>query len=357
MSTYEHPDRDEINYHAGTGVRHVKSALMQRSFKAIHLGVQFHQANHEADLLLAVFIQHMCTRRNVDISTVRCDTSIVKQEIGDFMTDKIDSFTVTYADGPFSSEVEDEVALMCICRSPWIEGSTFVVIYGEKQKLFNSHICFKCHIWYHLFCLSHCGVTSPKRGHDFLCPNCALPPTVPWTHPKYTNTCTSDNFLTILLLACLNNKNFINEIGLSEAECVIKAGISQMIKGEIQEGKGEILSFLQSKVRTREVHDCWGNDYDQCLTVLHHIWKLYIKMRCSSTCCPKAVQERYPVGFNIQPTSMANSSFSQQIAEQFPRPGQKYGYCGAKFTSDGIDPNGVPAAKAAAIRSCHSQYI
>ena len=79
----------------------------------------------------------------------------------------------------------EKVVLYCLCQSPWIEGTTSKAIYGKDQKEFNSHACVKCENWFHKHCLHVCGIKPPKRTQDFICPNCTIPPRVPWTHPKY----------------------------------------------------------------------------------------------------------------------------------------------------------------------------
>ena len=69
--------------------------------------------------------------------------------------------------------------------------------------------------WFHKQCLLDCNIKSPKRNEDFICPKCQKPPTVPLHHSKYVNTCTSDNFLTVPLLHCLQNKTFLVQVHLN----------------------------------------------------------------------------------------------------------------------------------------------
>ena len=65
----------------------------------------------------------------------------------------------------------------------------------------------------------------PKSNHDFICPECTLPATIPWYNEIYKNTCTSDNILSILLLYFRQHPELISAIGSSPSELSLKAGI------------------------------------------------------------------------------------------------------------------------------------
>ncbi len=61
-----------------------------------------------------------------------------------------------------------------------------------------------------------CHVDVPKISQDFICPNCKIP----WHNRKYRNTCISDNFLDTILIHSMQNPNFLECLGSSEAEHV-----------------------------------------------------------------------------------------------------------------------------------------
>lgn len=88
--------------------------------------------------------------------------------------------------------------------------------------------------WFHYHCLRACGVKRPKKTNDFVC---EIPPTIPWRHEKYTNTCTADNFLAVLLAHCHQHSNFLEKMGSSAAEVALKAGLAMMLQGNVYKGK------------------------------------------------------------------------------------------------------------------------
>ena len=302
MSTYKKPDISELNYHAGTALRYITSLT---SIKIVYLGVQFAEGNEDA--LLAALLLHMCAKPECDITTVRCNVSSVLQSIHTFVHKSMVDITFSYTDQCFTANKEEQVPLICICRSPWIEGTTSKAIYGEKQRFFNCHAFCRCGNWFHVFCLSKCKITPPKRTHDFLCPFCQIPPTVPWTHPVYTNTCTSDNFLMIVLLTCLQVESFFENIGTNAAECAMKAAISQMMKGKLEEGKSTILDYIGVQIS----NNCWGSEFCQCLTVFHDVWKLRLSLQCTSASCSNLImKDRFPTSFSLYSPTRTGKSFS-----------------------------------------------
>ena len=331
MSTYKYPDSAELEFHAGTATRHKNTP----SITAQHIGVQF--AERDEDILLAALLFHACWKPTYDLSKVRCNPIRMGHELEAFMEGKISHLSFKYAKKPYSTTKEESVPLLCICHSPWIEGSTSKAIYGKMQREFNMHICCECGNWFHKYCLSSCGINPPKKTHDFICPDCKIPPTIPWTHSKYTNTCTSDNFFTILLLHCYQHSGFLEKIGCSAAELALKAAVSDMLKGNIDNGKTKILNYIKSVIGTKDnTNCCYGSEYEQCLQVFKQIWKLSLTLMCDSPHCPTPMKSRYPVGFNFRLPD-EESSFMTQIQNQFPSVGYPHGYCGAKFGDDKPD--------------------
>ena len=62
-----------------------------------------------------------------------------------------------------------------------------------------------------------------------------------WNHKEFTNTCTSDNFLTILMFYCQQHPTFLSRLGSSDLESTLKARISLINKSNITEGKSFML--------------------------------------------------------------------------------------------------------------------
>ncbi len=100
---------------------------------------------------------------------------VLKKELNQFMNGIIDWFSFACEPGSFGKSKGDNVPLICICQTPWIEGSTSKAVYREKQKQFNSHRCCTCLRWFHYYCLSMCHVDVPQ---DFNCPNYMIPLTL-----------------------------------------------------------------------------------------------------------------------------------------------------------------------------------
>ena len=139
---------------------------------------------------------------------------------------------------------------------------------------------------------------NPFTKHQiFLPPNFAGPLCMCYsmrTHAHVSdvlvNTCTSDNFLTILLLHCKQYEGFLQSaLGCSTVEDTLKAAVTLMIRGKIYEGKTVFLNMLQSAVNLAYDHgkyDCYGGENDKCLCLFTHIWKIVVKQRCTSVHCP-----------------------------------------------------------------------
>ena len=107
-----------------------------------------------------------------------------------------------------------------------------------------------------------------------ICLQCKIPATVPWSHPKYANTCTCDNFLTLTLFQFQQDSNFLTKIGTSPSEMVLKAALSVMANGDIENGKAIMLDHLNLVIGfpKKEKFDCYGSEYDKCLQVFRAIW-------------------------------------------------------------------------------------
>ena len=121
------------------------------------------------------------------------------------------------------------------------------------------------------------------------------------------------------------------KIGSSHAECVLKASLTDIIKGDVDKGKTRILDFLQAETKKGSVN-CWGSEYDRCLVMFRNVWKVYLSMQCTSTSCPNPIpKSRYPMGFSLYLLDSVDANFSDQIAGQFPTLGHRHGYCGEKF--------------------------
>ena len=227
----------------------------------------------------------------------------------------------------------DRVRLYCYCHTPWIEGTTSYAVYGDKQKDYNAYNCSGCDNWFHKYCLLACHIPIPKRKSDFLCKGCEIPETVPWNHENFVNTCTSDNFLTILLLHCKQYECFLqSSLGFSSVEDTLKAAITLMIRGKIYEGKTMFLKMLESTVNLEYNHrkyDCYGGENNRCLCLFTHIWKIAVKQKCMSVHCPVNGKDitKYLSSFSF-------SSCAENLNEVFPNPQTQVGYCGAEFHSE-----------------------
>ena len=106
--------------------------------------------------------------------------------------------------------------------------------------------------------------------HDFVCPTCQIPSTIPWAHSNYTNTCTSDNILTILLLHCHEIPTFIECIGNSPAEKALKAALCTMLDGDVHNGKTIMLDHIKSVLPLKTCGkkiNCFGSEYSNFVQI------------------------------------------------------------------------------------------
>lgn len=160
-----------------------------------------------------------------------------------------------------------------------------------------------------------------------------VPDTPQWNHRDFINTCTVDNFLTILLLYLKQNPLFMSCIGDSEAEEVLKSGMLEMLKGNLPTGKAMLLHYICSELCVPQIKgkfDLYGGEYSRCLCLFSDIWKLSIHYVCTSPHCPDGNKpvRRIPSTFSF---SMNALPFQSQMDEQFPSQGSNHGYCGAMF--------------------------
>ena len=179
--------------------------------------------------------------------------------------------------------------------------------------------------------LAACHIPIPKHKVDYLSMNCEIPATIQWNHEGFNNTCTSDNFLTVLLLHCKQYDKFLlSALGCSTVEDTLKASITLMMKGKVYEGKTVFLHTLSSAVNPPYDHqryDCYGGRNDKCLCLFTHIWKTVVRQRCTSLHCPANNAE--------VPKYLSSFAMVSCTEDLFPQPRtQPVGYCGAEFHSE-----------------------
>ena len=331
VSVYAEPDIVELNYHAGTACRTVAQSVVTE-----HVGVRFYDPEI-ADAITAVFLISVCLDRGLNLAKVNLDTQATLQYLQHFlsMTTANNTLHVSTEPKEFSSSRVDKVDLYCFCLTAWIDGSTSQAIYGKLQKQYNAYQCSKCDNWFHKACLIKLHIPVPARRGIFVCSKCTVPFTIPWNHKEFTNTCTSDNFLTILMLYCQQHSAFLSQLGSSDLEATLKASIQLMNKGNITEGKSLMLKKAHEKLNfKREKNgklDCYGTEESAFVP----IWKLQFVCQCTSDFCPtkNCLKIRHQTTFSLP----EHSSDTQSI---FPSPGDLMGYCGAEFSTK--PPNNVP---------------
>lgn len=211
-----------MEYLAG---RHLNLKL-HRTFIARHTGVQFCDNENDADLVTAFLLFAVCSQPKTDLGEVRVILSTMSEQLHSFMTGYKPSLQIEVVSGRFCKTKVVTVQLLCDCFIPWIEGSTSAAIYGTRQKEFNMHLCCKCKMWYHSYCLSKLGISPPNRRVQFMCHHCTVPMTLEWGAETFTNTCTVDNFLTTLMLHCKEHPGYLSTVlNVSDSEDVLKTGI------------------------------------------------------------------------------------------------------------------------------------
>ena len=189
-----------------------------------------------------------CKYPSQELENVRYDIDSSKLDVFNFMESGDVDLNFNIAKKGYCKTIVNKVTLICICNTPWIEGSTSAAIYGEMQQEFNAHCCLKCNKWYHTYCLKYYNLSLPSKKTNFVCMHCEIP-SLPWHHEQYSNTCTVDNFLTIMLLYARQNPSFLSKFGASEVEDNLKSGLLLMMKGKLQEGKNICSSIFTIKVK------------------------------------------------------------------------------------------------------------
>ena len=210
VSAYNEPDRMELNYHAGIATRTlVQSALV------FHASIQCFNTDY-ADVITAVLLIGVCMDEHLDLSKVKLNNEDAIRWLHNFLSLKEVKLNDKMFDLCTKSEEKpemDEVQLHCFCLTPWIDGSTSKAIYNTQQKDYKAYQCCICLDWFHKACLVKLYVSIPKRQEEFVCSRCTIPTTLKWNHSDFTNTCTSDNFLTILMLYCQQHPQFLSHFG------------------------------------------------------------------------------------------------------------------------------------------------
>ena len=110
-----------------------------------------------------------CKFHMQDLEKVRIDTDSSKCDILNFMKAGDVSVGLKFETAKigYCKTIANKVTSICICNTPWIEGSTSTAVYGEMQEEFNAHNCLKCNEWYHeshsLPQVLQCFITIKKR--------------------------------------------------------------------------------------------------------------------------------------------------------------------------------------------------
>lgn len=108
-----------------------------------------------------------------------------------------------------------------------------------------------------------------------------------------------------------------------------------MLDGDIHKGKTIILDYIQSVISldyNGTKYHYHGTKYGMFLWAFHYVWKLSMVHHCDLSHCPQVSSSRYPVNYNLLPSSQ---SFSQQIKKHFPLVGETIeSYCSMEFHVD-----------------------
>ena len=100
--------------------------------------MQFTDHRH-ADLCTAVLLLVACKFPMQDLEKVRIDTNSSKCDILNFMKAGDVGLKFETAKKGYCKTITNKVTSICICNTPWIEGSTSTAVYGEMQEEFNAH--------------------------------------------------------------------------------------------------------------------------------------------------------------------------------------------------------------------------
>ena len=321
----------ELNYHVGIATR-----TLAQSALALHTSIQCFSTDY-ADVITAVLLIIACMDEHQDLAKIDLNNEAAIRFLQNFLSLK--EFDLNNEIFDLCAKLEDcyqqpeihEIKLYCFCLTPWIDGSTSVAIYNKQQKEYKAYQCCICLDWFHKACLVKLNVSLPKRQEEFVCSRCTIPTTLQWSHSNFTNTCTSDNFLTILMLHCQQHPQFLPHFGDSEMENSIKAGLALMVENSsgFDEGKSLILKVAHSKLNFPRAADgkldCYGTENSGFLCLISHVWKLQIQQQCISPYCPNKnlVKTGYQTTF----------SFTSDTKRIFPIPDHIMGYCGSEFPS------------------------
>ena len=213
----------ELNYHAGIATR-----TLAQSALAFHASIQCFDSDH-ADVITAVLLIRVCMDEHLDLSKVELNSEAAMGWLHNFLSLKemeLNDKMFDLCTRPGKQPEIDEIQLHCFCLTPWIDGSTSVAIYCKQQKEYKAYQCSICLDWFHKACLVKLCIPLPKRQEEFVSRKCTIPVTLMWNHSDFTNTCTSDNFLTILMLCYQQNPQFLSHLGDGEIENSIKAAWS-----------------------------------------------------------------------------------------------------------------------------------
>ena len=198
------------------------------SLETLHLGVQSCEDDVTAEVIVGILLLYVCKYPSKGLGKVRVGLDDSPLQLYNVLDEHFEllNTVVTTSPSDFCKTQVDHVQLYCYCLTPWIKGTTSYAMYGDKQKDYNVYNCSECDNWYHKCCLAACHIPILKRKMDYLCKNCEIPVTIQWNHEGFINTCTSDNFLTVLLLHCKQFDGFLlSELGSSTVE---DTGISKL---------------------------------------------------------------------------------------------------------------------------------
>jgi len=199
---YAEPDTAELNYHASTACHKLSHSLI-----TLHMGVQFVNPEY-TDAISALLLLITCIDHSLDLARVNTDFEVASQCLSSFVYLEDTSIyktilkDINIASVEFSKARVFSIKLHCFCLTAWIDGSTSLAIHEHLQKEYKAYECSKCKDWCHKACLLKFDVKLPTHKSEFVCSRCTIPSTLRWSHTEFTNMCTSDNFLTILLLYC-----------------------------------------------------------------------------------------------------------------------------------------------------------
>lgn len=119
--------------------------------------MQFCEDDDKADVITAVLLVSACNNSETDLVNVRVDVNTAMAQLQSIQLDDEVTLDLEVVSKEYCKTKVNKVDLYCICKTPWIEGSTSACIYGDRQKHFNMHQCCKCKNWYHAHCLESCG--------------------------------------------------------------------------------------------------------------------------------------------------------------------------------------------------------